>query len=150
MTHARNPRSPEAVLAALLPDLTDAELAELGRSRELFRKCANPAHRQRLAFSDAAGLDRLLLYRGDQPRFLPLLRELVLEPAVSAEVSGAARRSRLVEALLAMSLAQGRLADYLSAPARADDRDLRRRLIDRLGIMIEEAQTAIALLEADR
>ena len=86
MTHRRAPQTVEASLSRALPRLSDSELQHFtGKSRDYFRKCANPMQRHNLAFDDAVALDRALISRGLPPAFLALFERRLREGAMMAE-----------------------------------------------------------------
>ena len=86
MTYRRSPQTVEATLSRTLPKLSDDELAHFtGKSRDYFRKCANPMQRHHLGLDDAMALDRALLSRGLPPSFLALYERRLREGASMAQ-----------------------------------------------------------------
>ena len=137
MTYRRAANTVEAVLTEVLKSITDAELARfVGKERGYLMRCANPMDRRSLSLQDAIALDRVLAFRGEAPRFMPLMERLIWAAQSEASAKGVRPEdlaARLLVTLGDLQAAVGRLSEQVVAiatdrrpPEKAAEPDRRR------------------------
>ena len=148
MTHRVVPGSLREAIRDALSHLTPAELsAATEKTHDWFRKVANPHTPHRLAFADAAALDRALRAKGLAPRFEPLWRRLsqAEAPRLAAdlvgELLGAGKEMGELSAKVADALADGQLSEAERGEIAHEAQDA----IDRLTTLRDAARGGCCL-----